>query len=372
MVPFGADRGGLQPLPPAAAVSLLPRLLPLGETDGQASRSRLIRLHQALEAPADYPLVSSPWLQAWASRALAAGRLRVLVRESQGSTRPSGSHPDGTAAMPLVVDRPAAGPAAAGLVPTGSSAAPLPAMLASTAVGAPLVEDGAPFACRWKTCRKDHQQDVNRRYPRNGVTERGDATSGKHYADEWVSRDLEPWKEAGAQRHAPGATAAELEEELTRDGEIAARSQALVEKAMAMPPDRYTTEKHHVISVSLFPKVSQLNHNCKLIGYNVNDGGNGICLPYFAVDIVRHDRQCHRGPHPKRHNNQILDMLKKLAKRSASFCQDGRQAELLEELSDLQDRIRRNILTWAIDWELRSDSQQQRIDAYRRIGQPLP
>ncbi len=52
-------------------------------------------------------------------------------------------------------------------------------------------------------------------------------------------------------------------------------------------PEEYVTNNYHLIPIAAIEKFSKLSHNAKLIGFDINDGKYGICLPYFITDIFK-------------------------------------------------------------------------------------
>jgi hypothetical protein len=137
-------------------------------------------------------------------------------------------------------------------------------------------------ACDWQDCTTNHEKKVA--YPGNGVLER---SSG--FAAVWVAADLEPWNKYG-----DGTDSLATLQEYRGETENAAYAVT----AAAMKHPEYHTQKHHLISIKLFDNVTKLKHDAGLIGYDVNAVPNGMCLPSYKLDVVRHDLQAHRGPHP--------------------------------------------------------------------------
>ncbi|MBN1961017.1 MAG: AHH domain-containing protein [Deltaproteobacteria bacterium] len=146
-----------------------------------------------------------------------------------------------------------------------------------------------------------------------------------------------------------------------------------VEKsATQFPFPTYMTEKHHAVSVKLFSNYSDLTHNAKLIGYNVNDKENGICLPCFIADIVRHDLQCHRSHHPPAYNNRVSELLEELEQKSLTYCSKNKQVVLKQKLENIARRTMTNIENWVPGWYLRSNAQKEREDSYANANLPMP
>jgi len=146
----------------------------------------------------------------------------------------------------------------------------------------------------------------------------------------------------------------------------------MIDLAVSAPSGRYVTQKHHLISVHLFDKAASLKSNARLVGYNANNKVNGICLPYFTLDIVRHDRQCHRGQHPADYDDLVLTLLLNLEEEAEAYCETDIQTELIERLDRISARVRQQVLAWKKGWYLRTRAETDRAEAYRRIGQDIP
>jgi len=228
------------------------------------------------------------------------------------------------------------------------------------------------FKCEWKNCQGKHTSDVNDSYPKNGSVKRGKTSSGNDYSSDWVSKGLEPWAQ-GKQKHDPKATFDDYKNDLQRVGTIKPKNKSSIDSNLKLiKAGKYKTEKHHIISIHLFDNLSSLAHNCKLIGYNVNDFKNGICLPYFVPDIVRHDRQAHRSSHPPAYDKNAMKLLENLQTRAEDFCSAELQEKLVRAMNKTSDRIRDHIINWDKGWTLRAASEAERTFAYMRIGLPVP
>jgi len=236
-----------------------------------------------------------------------------------------------------------------------------------------LAGDGAKkpktVACPWMNCAGDHIEQPE--YHGKGVTDRGNASSGQGYEAAWTAAGLEPWIERGPGLD-PQAARDDYQRDLVGDRNPKPRNEAMIEKAATLPAPEYCTEKHHLISVHLFGEVPKLAHNLRLVGYNANDHSNGICLPYFTLDIVRHDRQCHRGQHPKAYDKKVFALLSNTEEESLIRCRDGNTSGISDEISAIEQRVRSKVLSWAKGWTLRSKADVERADARRRIGLPPP
>lgn len=210
----------------------------------------------------------------------------------------------------------------------------------------------APKKCDWKKCKTNHTQDIS--YPAGGTV---DKSGG--YADDWVGANLEPWKKYG-----DGC------DSLARRPDFLAETPgaSYVATASALKHPAYHTQKHHLVSVKLFKDVPDLGHNGKLVDYDVNHKNNGVCLPSYVVDIVRHDLQCHRGNHPNSlYYDHVRPLLIALEERCIQYCHsdfDGdmtSQKTLVDGIDRLSRRTELQILAWR--WLLRSDAAQERIDS---------
>lgn len=210
----------------------------------------------------------------------------------------------------------------------------------------------APKKCNWKRCKTNHLKDIS--YPEGGTVDKNGS-----YASDWVGANLEPWKKYGDGRDSLAQRADFLEE---------TPGASYVSTASALKHPEYHTQKHHLVSVKLFKNVPDLAHNAKLVGYDVNHKNNGVCLPSYKIDIVRHDLQCHRGNHPNSLYYDHLDpLLSDLEARCVKYCHgdfDGDksvQQTLVEDIDRLSKRAEQQIKSWK--WLLRSDAVQERVDS---------
>jgi hypothetical protein len=217
-------------------------------------------------------------------------------------------------------------------------------------------DDSKLVGCDWQDCLSNHAQKVP--YPGGGKLDR---SSG--FAAAWVSAGLEPWVKYGDGIDSMPSAA---------DYRAETKGASYVSTAAAMKFPEYHTQKHHLISINLFKNVAKLKHNATLISYDVNAPANGVCLPSFTLDIVRHDLQAHRGSHPNNlYNSKIQPLLEDLEQRSAKYCEPDREGEcelqkqLLGDLDRLSRKVEARIHAW--DWLLRSDALAERSDAYARL-----
>jgi len=218
-------------------------------------------------------------------------------------------------------------------------------------------------------CAGDHIEPPE--YHGKGVTDRGNASSGQGYEAEWIAAGLEPWVEHGPGLD-PHASRDDYQRDLVGDKNPKPRNEAIIGKAATLPAPEYCTQKHHVVSIHLFADHPKLAHNLRLLGYNANDTANGVCLPYFTIDIVRHNRQCHRGPHPPGYDELVSLMLSSLQEESLIMCRDGDTAELMDEIRAIENRVRESIMQWIDGYELRSKAKEERLASFRRIGMTPP
>jgi hypothetical protein len=212
-------------------------------------------------------------------------------------------------------------------------------------------------SCEWKDCKKTHAKKPS--YPKNGVLSR---SSG--FADAWVSAGLEPWDKYGDGVDS-FAGLSDYREETPKA--------AYARTAAAMKHPKYHTQKHHLISINLFKNVPKLKHDAKLVGYDVNAASNGVCLPTYVADIVRHDLQAHRGSHPNNlYNSKIQPLLKKAEEDCLKFCKVDRegngenQRRLLDKLERISRTTESRIKQWK--WLLRSDALAERERSRARLA----
>ncbi|GGI74952.1 hypothetical protein GCM10007978_10810 [Shewanella hanedai] len=192
------------------------------------------------------------------------------------------------------------------------------------------------YKCDWKNCKGGHKKKI--KYPNNGKLDK----EKSKYAKKWVAAGLEPWVLYG-----PGVDSQATETDYRKEVKDEKRIQAALSKTYP----EYYTEKHHLIPVSLLEKYKTLSKNAKLIGYDINNENNGMCLPGFVVDTNQHGLQCHRGNHP---NNTYYDKLKlifdDLEEQSMDMCKkdDSGNMRSQKELIDILDKksklIERRIL----------------------------
>jgi hypothetical protein len=120
----------------------------------------------------------------------------------------------------------------------------------------------------------------------------------------------------------------------------------------------YPVQGHHLIPVSIFSQTPKLKRNIELIGWDVNSKENGLFLPVFAPDMLRHDLQIHRGPHPKRYKESIEFELTEIESECLNHCKTGNQKQLIKRLNKLSNRIYLKVKNWDPKYLLREDSLQ--------------
>jgi hypothetical protein len=237
-------------------------------------------------------------------------------------------------------------------------------------------EEEKLYTCEWKDCEGNHTSDINKDYPRDAVLKRGKAKSGEEYADEWINNGLEPWVVNKSQKHDPNADWDVYKDDLQPKDPVKDQNKYFIDLNVELSKKgQYVTQKHHLISQHFFTSstFADLAKNCELIGYNINEKENGICLPYFVPDIVRHDLQCHRGHHGfTQYNDNVGILLTDTQKDSIELCGTDNQEELITSLNELSEKIKSHILKWNVGWEVRSKAHKNRSEAYARINQPVP
>jgi len=215
-----------------------------------------------------------------------------------------------------------------------------------------VVTEPTLHECDWIECPgKIHEKKPE--YG-EGSTDRGNATSGDGYREDWLNNNMQPWQKHG-------------------DGKY---NTDPIRKAKEKHADNiypaYRTQAHHLISVNLFDGVEKLAENAELVEYNVNDKENGIMLPRYTIDIVQHNLQRHCGSHVPLYNENITMFLKDLQNKSISWCEKGLQEHVKISLNIFSAKIARNIKNWKKGWLLNHGSRDYQKDAYDRIGKPIP
>src|SRR6266566_827700 len=216
--------------------------------------------------------------------------------------------------------------------------------------------------CKWAICKKSHKSTIT--YPGGGTVARNST-----FEDAWKQAGLEPWTLYRSNGKKSFVTTNSSERLKDYRKETPKAKYAIAASRMQDP--EYHTQKHHLISVNLFKGVQKLSKNAQLIGYDVNHKNNGVCLPTYELDIVRHDLQCHRGSHPNNfYNSKIKPNLEGIEVCCIVYCRmdwdcDTKpQARLIDDLNALSRRILRQIKAWK--WLVRTNALTERVEAYAR------
>lgn len=212
-----------------------------------------------------------------------------------------------------------------------------------------------PKHCQWQDCKTKHDKPI--KYVNNGRT-----TRRLGFNKQWKNEQLQPWLSRGAGQalpapfHDPKHNAWEL----GFKGFISPISRQRMKQSASNPSagSPYPVQGHHLIPVSIFSQTPKLKRNIELIGWDVNGKENGIFLPIFAPDMLRHDLQMHRGPHPNNYMEQIKNELKEISDECLNHCKNGNQKQLIKELHDLSKEIKGYIKNWDPKYLLRDDSLQ--------------
>lgn len=202
-------------------------------------------------------------------------------------------------------------------------------------------------SCEWKDCDGKHPEKID--YPNDGCVKRG------KYTGKWSA----PW-ETGAGTNSDKIAIAHYAAET-------GKATSLAEAKSLFGTDRYVTNNHHIIPIATISKFPKLGHNAKLVGFDINDGKYGLCLPYFITDIFRHDLQSHKTSHPN-YSKKIADQLRVLQKRSVKYCHSGSQNQLLGDLDRLATRVRRFLVNWDANWLLRKSAVSDRVKSFQQAG----
>ncbi|PYF79196.1 HNH/ENDO VII superfamily nuclease [Marinomonas alcarazii] len=218
-------------------------------------------------------------------------------------------------------------------------------------------KDHEPKHCQWQDCKTKHDKTI--KYVNNGRT-----TRRLGFNKQWKNEQLQPWLSRGAGQalpapfHDPKHSAWEL----GFKGFISPLSRQRMKQSAANPSasSPYPVQGHHLIPVSVFgsTQFKKLRKNIRLIGWDVNDSENGIFLPVFAPDMLRHDLQIHRGPHPSNYKELIQSELIEIEGECLNHCKNGNQKQLIKELHDLSEEIKGYIEDWDPKYLLREDSLQ--------------
>jgi hypothetical protein len=219
-------------------------------------------------------------------------------------------------------------------------------VLPSSPFGA-LEEEEKLHSCEWKDCDGKHPAKID--YPNDGCVTRG------KYTGKWEA----PW-EGGAGVKSNEVTLSHYEAET-------GKATSLAEAKSLFGTGKYVTNNHHLIPIATIAKFPKLGHNAKLVGFDVNDGKYGLRLPYFITDIFRHDLQSHKTNHPN-YSKKITDQLRVLEKRSAKYCKNSTQNQLLRDLDRFVQRVRGFVINWDPSWLLRKSAESDRVKSFKQAG----
>lgn len=202
-------------------------------------------------------------------------------------------------------------------------------------------------SCEWKDCNGKHPKKID--YPNDGCVTRG------KYTGKWKS----PW-EGGAGATSNEVTVAHYEAET-------GKATSLAEAKSLFGTGKYVTNNHHLIPIAAMAKFPKLSHNAQLVGFDINDGKYGICLPYFITDIFRHDLQSHKTNHPN-YSKKVVHILKKFDKKCKTYCHNDEQDQLRSDLDELAELIREYLVTWDHAWLLRKSAVNDRQQSFNQAG----
>lgn len=217
---------------------------------------------------------------------------------------------------------------------------------------APVIikENEKKYKCDWKTCDEKHDHEIS--YSNDGCVVRAE------YTGQWI----EPWQTKS------GKSSSKI---IIKHYTNEVNKKRLDDAKKMFGTNRYPTDKHHLIPIDSIAELKQLSHNAKLVGFDVNNGKYGICLPYFVTDVFKHDLQCHRTSHPN-YSAKVEDELKTLQRRCLKYCANGKQRTLLLELKELADDLRGYVKGWNRAWLLRKSAVADRKKSYKQAGLPHP
>lgn len=206
------------------------------------------------------------------------------------------------------------------------------------------------YKCAWENCKAQHDDKIE--YDNDGCTTRG------AYTGIWKK----PWS-GGVGKKSSKVTLNHYKKENKTKHQTTAKD--------LFGSNQYAIENHHLIPIKTMEKTSTLKDNAKLIGFNINDGKYGICLPYFKTDIFRHDLQCHRSSHIN-YSKKVSKDLKTLEDKCSKFCDSLEQSSLLDELKTLSIRYEKKIRSWDKAWLLHNKATNKRKESYEQARIPYP
>ncbi|MGO3738651.1 MAG: AHH domain-containing protein [Marinomonas foliarum] len=190
----------------------------------------------------------------------------------------------------------------------------------------------------------------------------GRTTRRLGFNKQWKNEQLQPWLSQGTGQALPTPFHDPKHDawKLGFKGFISPLSRQQIKQSAANPNagSPYPVQGHHLIPVSIFSQTPKLKRNIELIGWDVNGKENGIFLPVFAPDMLRHDLQMHRGPHPKRYKESIEFELSKIEQKCLNYCGSRKQRQLIKQLISLSEDIKEFIEDWDPKYLLREDSRK--------------
>lgn len=221
----------------------------------------------------------------------------------------------------------------------------------SVATGGPFDDPvDKKYKCDWKKCKEQHDDEIE--YNNDGCTVRSD------YTGFWKK----PWL-SGTGKMSSKVTLAHYKSENKIKHQETAKN--------LLGTNQYATENHHLIPIATMGNYKKLAHNAKLLGFDINDGKYGICLPYFITDIFKHDLQSHKTNHGS-YSKKVGKLLFRIEKESITYCTNNNQRQLINDLSELANDLREDIKSWNQAWLLRKSAAQDRVKSYSQAGLPHP
>ncbi len=207
------------------------------------------------------------------------------------------------------------------------------------------------YKCDWKDCSGKHFSKVT--YKNDGCVKRGT------YSGTWEK----PWSK-GAGQDSTRISVSHYENE-------PGKATSLDAAKTLFGSGEYVTNNHHLIPVASMKKFSVLSHNAKLVGFDINDGKYGICLPYFITDIFRHDLQSHKTNH-RNYSKKVEKLLKGVQKECKKYCEQSMQQKVITDLTQITVELRQCIVDWEEPWLLRKDAIEDREKSFKWAGLPVP
>ncbi|MCF6323060.1 MAG: DUF4150 domain-containing protein [Gammaproteobacteria bacterium] len=213
-----------------------------------------------------------------------------------------------------------------------------------------VIKKNKKYECDWKNCKGQHDDEIE--YENDGCTVRSE------YTGFWK----EPWL-SGTSKKSGKITLAHYKSENKTKHQKAAKE--------LFGKKQYATENHHLIPIATMKKYKKLTHNAKLMGFDINDGKYGICLPYFITDIFKHDLQSHKTSHPS-YSKKVGGQLRLIEKESLKYCANNNQHQLINALERYVKKLKVRIESWDKAWLLRKSAINDRVKSYNQAGVPHP